>query len=266
MCTIVVLHGVHPRHPIAVIANRDEVRDRASSPPRVLIESPRAIGGLDVASGGTWMGANDRGVFAGVTNQRTLEPPDRSKRSRGEVVMRALSAQSTDDVASQLGAIDARDYNPFNLIFGAVGDVRVAYARAEHRQIEIEAVPPGIAVLANDRLCSAEFPKIIRAEERARAALGSLERDLLGVLSDHELPSVATDRSPSRFPPEIVASLQALCIHLPFYGTVSATAMLFDRAGRLERYLFADGPPCTTPFRDVTGLFAEDHRTGARNR
>ncbi len=253
MCTIVVLHGVHARHPLAIVSNRDEVRDRPSSPPRVLAASPRAIGGLDLTSGGTWIGANEHGVFAGVTNQRTPEPPDRRKRSRGEVVLRALALSSTSEIATQLGALDARDYNAFNLIFGMLGDVRVAYARSERAAIELEPVPRGIAVLTNDRLLSPDFPKIARAEQRARAALADLDRDLTGVLADHgtpprgALPPVAG----SRFPSEILEALQALCIHLPFYGTVSATAMLFDAAGRLERYLYADGPPCTAPFEDI---------------
>lgn len=258
MCTIVVLHGVHPDHPLAIIANRDELLDRASSGPRVLVERPRAIGGVDLAAGGSWMGANERGLFVGLTNQRTFDPADRSKRSRGEIVTRALASESAAEVESMLRTIDAREYNPFNLIFGTLGDVRVAYARSERAAIELERVAPGIAVLPNDRLSSLEFTtKIERAADRARAALPDLESELVHVLADHARPpveAVALPPAGSRFPPEILRELQALCIHLPFYGTVSATAMLFGPDGLPERYLFAAGPPCVTPFSDVTPL------------
>lgn len=272
MCTVVVLRGVVPEHPLAVVANRDEILTRPSAPPRLLHGSPRAIGGVDLESGGSWMGANEHGLFVALTNQRSVDPPQRDRRSRGEVVVDALAQHDAAAVVSMLSSLDARAYNPFNLIFGTPDDVRVAYARDDRSAIEIERVPPGISVLPNDRLRSPEFPKIARAEERAREALrhrstgpdGSTGPDdsaLLRVLADHELPPEAAiaPMPPSfdgtaRFPREIQRALQALCVHLPFYGTVSATAILYGPDGRVARYLFADGPPCATPFGDVTAL------------
>lgn len=261
MCTIVVLHGVHPLHPLAIVANRDEVLLRPSTEPRVLRERPRAIGGLDLESGGTWMGANEHGVFAAITNQRAALPPDRTRRSRGEVVVRALEARDASAVEAQLRALDPRDYNGFNLVFGTVGDVRVAYARDDRDAIGVERVPPGIVVLPNDRLRSPEFPKIARAESRARDALHapSLEGALTHVLADHDEPPPELVVAPpgNRFPAEILRRLQALCIHMPFYGTVSSSVMLFDQGGRVARYLFAPGPPCVTPYADVSSLFSQ---------
>lgn len=260
MCTVVVLRGVLPEHPLAIVANRDEILTRPSAPPRVLHEHPRAIGGVDLESGGSWMGANDRGLFVALTNQRSAEPPRRDRRSRGEVVVRALAEEDPAGIASVLGSLDAREYNPFNLIFGTPDDLRVAYARDDRRAVELEPVAPGIRVLPNDRLGSPDFPKIERAERRAREALGD-DGALLRILADHELPPehaiapmAPAPSGSARFPPEILRALQALCIHLPFYGTVSATAILYGPDGRVARYLFADGPPCSTPFRDLTAL------------
>lgn len=260
MCTIVVLHQVHPEHPLAIVANRDEVRTRASAPPRVLHDVPRAIGGVDLESGGTWMGAGASGLFVALTNQRAAWPPDRTRRSRGEVVLRALEARDAGEVEALLRTIDAREHNGFNLIFGTPGDVRVAYARDDRAAIELHRVAPGIAVLPNDRLGSPEFPKIDRAERRAREALAArapLSDTLTAVLADHALPPVERIAPPpegARFAPDVLRALQALCIHLPFYGTVSSTAILYGADGHVARYLYADGPPCTTPYRDVTPL------------
>lgn len=264
MCTIAVLHRVSARHPLAVVANRDELRSRPTAAPRLLHRAPRAIGGVDLLSGGTWMGANEHDLFVGLTNQRSLEPPDRTKRSRGEVVLAALTERDAEGVARRLASIDAREHNGFNLIFGALGDVRVAYARPDARAIEIEHVAEGITVLANDRLASTAFPKTERAASLALHALDHVEDGAWArLLADHELPPLDHVEEPpadARFDRGILHQLQALCIHLPFYGTVSATAMLFGPAGRLERYLFAPGQPCTTPFEDVTSLLQGEDR------
>jgi uncharacterized protein with NRDE domain len=257
MCTIAVLQGVHPGRPLAIVANRDELLDRPSTPPRVIHDAPRAIGGLDLVSGGTWMGANELGLFAAITNQRTAEPPDRTKKSRGPIVLRALASRSAGDVEVMLASLDAREHNPFNLVFGAPGDVRVAYGRDDRAEIEIERVPgPSVAIVTNDRLRSRELaPKIARAELRVAEALASSEDALFRALADHEKPpSLPDDLAPSRFPPEVLRELYALCVHLPFYGTVSSTVALWGADGRIERYSFAPGPPCVTPFDDVTSL------------
>ncbi|AKF04578.1 Hypothetical protein DB32_001727 [Sandaracinus amylolyticus] len=257
MCTIVVLHDVLPEHPLAIVANRDEWHARASSAPRVLHEHPRAIGGVDLVSGGTWMGANALGLFVGLTNQRGAEAPDRTRRSRGDVVLRALALRDPSEVASFLRTIDARAYNAFNLIFGVPGDVRVAYARDDRAAIDIEPVAPGVIVLPNDRLGSPEFPKIARAEARTRDAMcaSQIEPALLRVLADHDRPDdAAIPETTSRFPREVLRELQALCIHLPEYGTVSSTAILYGADRHIARYLFAPGPPCRVAFDDVTSL------------
>ena len=59
----------------------------------------------------------------------------------------------------------------------------------------------------------------------------------------------------SRFDHALLRRLQALCIHTPVYGTKSSTVLALG-AGRVERYLFADGPPCVTPFEDFTSLLS----------
>jgi uncharacterized protein with NRDE domain len=257
MCTIAVLHRADPRHPLAIVANRDERLDRPSLPPRCLRTEPWAIGGVDGISGGTWLGVNEHGLFVGLTNQRAPEPPDPRRRSRGLVVTAALGARDADGVAAVLATIDPREHNPFNLIFGVLGDVRVAYGSGDCAKIEIERAPGEIVVLGNDRPGVQDQPKIERARARVREALrgsGPLERALQRAFADHQKPPLKQASSiarQTRFAPEIERELQALCIHLPFYGTVSASVILFDPAGRPERFLFAPGPPCATAFAEV---------------
>jgi hypothetical protein len=48
----------------------------------------------------------------------------------------------------------------------------------------------------------------------------------------------------------LLKALQALCVHAGIYGTVSSTVLALG-PGRVERYLFAPGPPCRTAFSAV---------------
>ncbi len=260
MCTIVTMRGVHPSIPLVVAANRDEFYARAASAPGAVADGPRVVCGLDAERGGTWMGANERGFFVGVTNQRTWFPADKTLRSRGDLAMRVLRAGTVGAVEDLLGREDAREYNAFNLVFGNARALRVAYARgAEDRVVRVEALPEGIHVLPNDRIDSSAFPKVERARARAAAAVLSgaawpeLATELAAMLGDHELPPLDEVVSPpdgSMFTRELVHQLHATCIHTPVYGTRSATLLALAESRVLD-YRYADGAPCITPFEPV---------------
>ncbi|MBI5517212.1 MAG: NRDE family protein [Deltaproteobacteria bacterium] len=255
MCTITILRGVHPRHPLLVAANRDEYRSRAWDPPALLHPSPRAWGGRDRAKGGTWLGVTERGFFVGLTNQRTYRPADPSRRSRGEVVTEALRLNETARVEALLGALDPRDYNPFNLVFGDLSALRVAYVRPEG--LQVHPLGDGVHVLANDRLRAPTMPKTLRAEALARALpegpWEAVQHRLGALLGDHHTPEDGLLPEPpagALMPRMLLKALQALCVHAGVYGTVSSTVLSLGRE-RVERYLFAPGPPCRTAFTEV---------------
>lgn len=258
MCTVIILHRVHPRFPVVIAANRDELYARRTAPPRVISEAPRAIGGLDLERGGTWMGATAGGLIVGITNQRSWGGARPDARSRGEVVLEALRAGSPEAVTALLERLDASAYNPFNLLYGDAGGLQVAYARPGG--VVIEAVPEAIRILPNDRLDSPDFAKVPRA--RALAELAA-DRDWPGLvppltlaLADHERPPLEQVTEPPPGSPitrELARELQALCIHTPHYGTRSSTIIALE-PGRTAHYLYADGPPCQTELDDVTAL------------
>lgn len=260
MCTIVAIKGRHPRFGLVVAANRDEFYARAATGPRVVHEAPRAVAGVDVKSGGTWMGANARGVFVALTNQRQYAGADPTKASRGEVVLDALAHDSVEGVDALLEALDARDFNSFNLFYGDADTLRVAYARHDRRHVEVETLDDGLWVLPNDRIGSPDFPKTRRAlalvEPVAAAPWETLRDGLVQALGDHEMPPIDAVPEPpegARFDHGTLRRLQALCIHTPIYGTRSATILALE-PGRVAHYLFADGAPCRTAFADVTEL------------
>lgn len=266
MCVIILLHHVHPDYPVVVAANRDEHLARPSSGPRVLVEEPRVVGGQDGVALGTWMGANREGFFAGVTNQRTLTPPQLGLRSRGQLVLDVLQEGSTEAAEKRLARIDGREYNPFNLVFGDARGLKLAYARPGQAELEIRDVPDGVHVLPNDRLDSPAFPKVARvlelvgAIDTRRLAFPDLAAALRRVLADHRKPP--SDELPepvagSGFSPEVLRELAAICIHTPVYGTRSATVLALV-PGRTAHYLYAPGPPCTHDLEDVGLLLQRD--------
>jgi uncharacterized protein with NRDE domain len=259
VCTILVFSRARPEAGLVVLANRDEFYARPTAPPRVLDPDTGAVGGLDLVSGGTWMGATPSGFFVGVTNQRTWHFPGPAPKSRGQVALDALREGSREGVATLLSRIDPAEYNPFNLIYGDAAGVEVAYARKSG--VERHSLGPGLHVLANDRIGSPDFPKT----DRARALASELDTPLRGeglrqarhLLADHATPPrdqlpVPPDGSPLTI--EFVEALQALCIHTPEYGTRSSTVIIANEGALLD-YRYADGPPCQASFESVLHLF-----------
>jgi uncharacterized protein with NRDE domain len=234
VCTIALIYRPGAALPLVVAANRDEALARPWAPPSLL--APGVLAGQDLRAGGTWMGATDRGFFAALTN---IHAPVPGKRSRGELVMLALRAGSAAAAEAALAGLDARDFSPFNLLYGAASGVRVAYGRPDAARVTVETVAPGVRVLPNGPLDAPEIAKVGRMrallEPHAARPLPDLLGDVRRALGDHE----GAD------------PLRAICVHTPAYGTSSSTVLALAPERTLG-YWFAPGPPCVTPLDDVT--------------
>jgi uncharacterized protein with NRDE domain len=261
MCTIIALFGVRQDFPLVLATNRDEFYQRPSTGPVRLMDSPKVVGGRDLLASGTWMGVTEAGLFVGLTNQRRMRPPEGDKRSRGELVMQALSLETPARIRRWVEALDASAYQGFNLMFGDARELYVAYGR-ESPHVEVEQVPKGLHLLPNDRLDSPAFWKV----ERARTLLApyltapfeQLCAALKRTLGDTEMPALSElPELPEGAPYDrpMLQRLAALCVRTPVYGTRSSTIVAL-REGGVSHYLYADGPPDQAPFRDVRGLFA----------
>jgi uncharacterized protein with NRDE domain len=260
MCTIVILRHVHPAYPLVLAANRDELYARPAAGPQVLSLSPRVVGGRDLERQGTWMGVTEGGLFVGLTNQRGSANLTRAPRSRGEVVLRALQSGGVEGVERYLAGLDPREYNPFNLLYGDAGVLRVVYARPDSERMRQEDVAPGVHVLPNDVLDTPALPKVARAhrlaEKAARKPWPEAVQVLQTMLADHLLPERAPELLLEEGLPEMyerIRQYQALCIHTPGYGTRSS-AIVALAPGRVVHYLAADVAPCQGTYQDVTPL------------
>lgn len=257
MCTIAIWIDPRADVPVALAANRDEFYERPARAPFAF--APDRVGGRDDVLGGSWLAFGRDGRFAAVTNQHAPragasapsasghgpvapEPgAGRAPRSRGELVLGLLDAGDRAAMRAYLDAIDPTAYASANLVFGDAGGVDLVYLRRAGTRERL-ALPPGLTVLANDRLDAPGQPKRARLHDHLAAAAtwDDFARIAPRALADHAF----ADRP-----------LDALCIHTPRYGTRSATVAALA-PGRVHALAWADGPPCTTPFRDALPLFA----------
>jgi uncharacterized protein with NRDE domain len=170
VCTIIVLNQVSAHWPVVLASNRDELFARPAGPPRLWPGQPRVIAPVDQLKGGTWMGVSEGGFFAAVTNQRTWGGNADERLSRGDLVMSLLRAGNHGRAREFLAGVDARQYNPFNLLFGDATSLALGYGRSHRAEVQIADVPKGVHVLANDELDSPSVPKVETIRRRLEGA------------------------------------------------------------------------------------------------
>ncbi len=264
MCLLITLFQVVPGVPLIVAANRDERLSRPAVAATVLRErDPRILGGRDLLAGGTWLAVNDRGVVAGLTNQPTADGRDPAKRSRGELPLACASQPTAKQAVDALTVdVDPARYNPCWMLVGDRDALLSVGIGPGSPTPEIEQLGPGLHVLENASLRAvspkAAFVRTMvdrRMTEQPGAGAAEIAEILQTVLRDHRpaVPEPRTDASGRVWP----ASLTAACAHAEGYGTRSSAIITVPPTGR-PAMLVADGRPCETPMRDVTGLWAAD--------
>lgn len=232
MCLLIIgLHQV-PDLPVVLAANRDEFYDRAAEPPTLLRDHPRIVAGRDVRAGGTWLGVNEHGVIAALTNRHVAAPEQPGLPSRGTLCLSALACETAGAAARFASELTtAEPHNPFNLL---TVDRNCAWLVSN---VDVDApveLPPGWHVIANQAVNDADDPRVIRAiallERVHKASREHLIARLADVCKDHGA-GTGSD----------------LCIHGEKAGTRSSSILTVAETG-LVTYLHADGPPCKTPY------------------
>ena len=153
MCTVTLRCGAGS---VLLTMNRDERFERAPE------DAPRRIPGdpgrpswlapFDSASGGTWIGVNERGVASCVLNG--YEPADEGLRgdpsvpSRGAIIPRILEEQDGVGPARLSGALDFSAYPSFTLLVASQdGGEIVRWRRGAG--LTRESVPRGLTFLTS---------------------------------------------------------------------------------------------------------------------
>ena len=245
MCTLILAWRVFDGTPVAAAANRDESFGRPSSPPSVSKpnDGPLVLAPRDERAGGTWIGYNEHGVFAAITN-RWVAPVADGERSRGLLVDDALSEPSAGAASTRVKQeLERRSYDPFHLILADENDcVLIEWDDVFH----VRELQPGVHIVVNvgadgDWFVPASRPDAGREQaanaERVRAELqptvGETAADWVhragDVLGDHEF---------------------GVCVHRNGFGTRSSSLV---RLGAERVFEFAAGPPCEHTHERVEG-------------
>ncbi len=152
MCTLVILRKSSNPWPVIIAANRDESLSRKFEPPaRHWQDFPDVVGGWDAVRGGTWMAVNDAGVVAAIINRENSLGPHDNKRSRGELVLEALTHADASAAAESLAYIKPSSYAPFNMVI--VDNTFACWLKHDGSgKIEVSEIPEGYSMItSNDR-------------------------------------------------------------------------------------------------------------------
>jgi uncharacterized protein with NRDE domain len=241
MCIALIACQFHPTYSLVIAANRDEYHARPTAPAAWWPDD--ILAGRDLRAGGTWFGVTRSGRVALLTNYRDGLAGEPGLRSRGELVVAALSGTHAPQrtLADMLSS--AEDYSGFNLVSGTPGQLFCA----SNRNWLVQRIGDGIAGLSN-HLLDSPWPKVERSKERMRDVLREpvVEPEaLFAVLNDRtqaaddDLPDTGIGIERERF-------LSSPFIVGETYGTRSSTVLLIDRIGGatfVERTFDRTGEP-----------------------
>ncbi len=256
MCLLVFAWQTEDDMALVVAANRDERMDRPARSLCVLRDrDPRILGGRDELAGGTWLAVNEHGVVAGLTNRPSPGGRDPTKRTRGELPLLLAGQHSADaGIDELLSMVQPGTYNPAWLLVGDRHSLSFVEVPGDGPPT-VRPLQPGVHVLENVSLDDPS-PKADRIRSLVSGAIAAdmpLWSSLASVLVDHTIPQSAEELSEEGDPPTRPTATLAACVHTEDYGTRSAALVRVppDPAA-LPEMLVADGPPCVTPFIDVS--------------
>lgn len=250
MCTLVVAARAVPGFPLVIVANRDEQRDRASSPPRRWAGGTSFVAPRDEVAGGTWLGLNEAGLFVAITN-RFLGPQDRSRTSRGMLVVEALRNRTAREVHAAMSALDPARYNGFHLVYADERDVLAT--ASDGRDLAQLSLGDGVSIVTERSFGAGERGD----DDKRRVAKIDAAWSKLMQSGEPFDPVRATTLLTEHDPDDPLA---ATCIHLDHlrYGTRSSLVLsIAERSSSRTapfartRMLWAEGPPCTTAFSEI---------------
>ena len=249
VCTLTIRFSPEDDYPLIIAANRDELYSRPSVMPAIIESDPVFFAPRDIEAGGTWIGINEYGLLAAITNvwvETTgggMSPGPGGDRSRGLLTVDILHSKTLKQATEMLHEKIAKfQYQYFNLLI-ASGEGLAVFTYAG--KLEGGGISASSAVINNQPYQKSNksqstilpFPKT--GNERHRWV-----KDVQSSLSKH---------------PEV-------CKHSDPYGTRCSQIIAISRRNENsitplspDRFWFADGSPCKTPFADLTQHISWNH-------
>lgn len=239
MCTLVVARDVFPGAPLVMAANRDEFLARPSAGPELWRDGPIPfVAPRDLLAGGTWLGVNARGVVAAITNRRAVPKRD-DRRSRGDLVVLALSHATASAAAEAVFALDGAAFNGFHLTIADRHSAQIVWGDGE--RMRSRPLAAGIHVITE-----AGIEGLTHREQRASSFMERLSREIPDVFALRKLLTLHADDP-----------FDGLCNHADAfgYGTKSSTIMTLGEDDISMWH--CDERPCEGSFVDMKVLLRE---------
>jgi len=246
MCLIVLAWKTHPRYPLILATNRDELHARRSTPLQYWEDTTDVLGGRDIEKGGSWLAANVDGRWAAVTNFRDSSLPAASSRSRGHLVSNFVTSKLPAKRYAASVETSLADYPGCNLLIAGSDELYYAsnrYQSEPHSRTQI--VAPGIHGLSN-HLLNTPWPKVERCKQHMRTLLDAdaeiITQSLFELLADRAI-AADTDLPSTGVSFERERMLSAAFIVADGYGTRASTVLLIDDQGtaRMHERAFGAG-------------------------
>lgn len=229
MCILFVALEAHSEYPLIICANRDEFHHRPTESAHFWPKQNRLLAGKDLEAGGTWLGVNQNGLVAGLTNIRDPELIQSDMKSRGELVLKALINNGIDE--SWLTRYSPF-YNPFNLLYG---DEKALFC-FDSRAKQLNQLTAGFHSISNGALDDI-WPKMSRGTQAIQAHISNNSSpcidSLLAIMKDGtqapdaDLPQTGVSLEWERH-------LSSIYIQHQEYGTRSTSIILKDKRGKVQ--------------------------------
>ncbi len=241
MCT---LSFAPTRNGFVAAMNRDESLAREIANPPQIFSLPNTLAVYpSETSGGTWIGANDRGLLLALLN-KNVDPGSKKQQSRGTLIPNLVAAHSLAEVEGRLRSTKIAGMLPFRLI---AFDVRVRSIRQmtwQQSALAIRSIP-----WAPRHWFSSSLSDMGATTARGRTCALFTKHSVLTAGNVRELHR---SHSPSDGP-------FSICVHRPGVGTVSYTEI--EIIGDTAVFSYAAGHPCQWPFLQSVQLCLADRRS-----
>jgi len=242
MCVTAILYRSARDAPILVASNREEFFDRLSQPPRIQSGKPRVICGIDRKSGGTWLGVNQYGLFAAVTNRpKNNVPPD--PRSRGLLCREMLNFRTAKEAVEQAAReLRSGRYAGANYL---CADAKHGFVVYGGEQVETIELSPGLHVLTGSALD--DYRDRRQQFMRRLLTLHTLDSSVTFLAVASKTLSRKSDASGNR----------GVIVRGTDYGTVSSTLLALTTRPQNAVLQYAPGPPCDHAYDDLSALLRQ---------
>ncbi|RNC84497.1 MAG: NRDE family protein [Balneola sp.] len=233
MCLITFAYKVHSEYDLVLAANRDEFYGRPTRRAQFWQEENQEniLAGKDLEAGGTWMGVEQTGKWAALTNYRDPSIERENPPSRGELVLNYLAEHRLPENYLRHISPGSSRYQGFNLL---VGDAEGIFHFSNINQ-ESTRIKPGFHGLSN-ALMDTPWPKLEQAKNDLAKAVSHDDIDYEQLFSllknDHRAPD--EELPDTGIPKEWERAVSSVFIKTEQYGTRSSTLLLIDKKGQAE--------------------------------